>query len=448
MIGKRGFIDRQSNVQIVDWRNAPVSQIYYRYEEDDDYEEHIAGRKVDGIVAIRRNVSIAKGNPAPDRRAAGDVPQGLARRLGRGGRQLPRHRCCARRHGARRRGRSSDQPGREGQARRPPRHRGARRQGPPRDRGPDRQGAVRADHAAGQRHRRDPGRRRLGQDHGGAPPRRVPQLPGSPAAPRRRTRCSWCRRQSFVRYVAGVLPALGVSERAGRDLHGLGRARRGSSACPDSPTKYNAEPPDQVSRVKKHPAMLAILDAYVASARPRQQIVEHGAPRRACDASVDGAHRRRDRGVEPDGQARGRAAAVGDGELGEQGRARGRLVHGSPLEGFVKRWKKRADDIVLDWAELLTDPVTLAEGFAGTDVTQRDIERLVAWMKRQLAKAQESRRSRRREAIRSSTPRASRSCRRRGRSRRPVRRRGRPDPAAADPAQARRAQGARRTATR
>src|SRR5689334_11834348 len=24
MIGKRGFIDRQSNVQIVDWRNAPV----------------------------------------------------------------------------------------------------------------------------------------------------------------------------------------------------------------------------------------------------------------------------------------------------------------------------------------------------------------------------------------------------------------------------------------
>src|SRR5579863_8485971 len=29
MIGKRGFIDRSSNVQIVDWRNAPVSRIYY-----------------------------------------------------------------------------------------------------------------------------------------------------------------------------------------------------------------------------------------------------------------------------------------------------------------------------------------------------------------------------------------------------------------------------------
>ena len=33
MIGKSGFIDRGANVQIVDWRNAPVSQIYYRYDE-------------------------------------------------------------------------------------------------------------------------------------------------------------------------------------------------------------------------------------------------------------------------------------------------------------------------------------------------------------------------------------------------------------------------------
>ncbi|MBA2539624.1 MAG: DNA helicase UvrD, partial [Deltaproteobacteria bacterium] len=62
MVGKRGFIDRQSNVQIVDWRNAPVSRIYYRYEEGDDYDEEIAGRRVEGIVEVRRNVSIARGN--------------------------------------------------------------------------------------------------------------------------------------------------------------------------------------------------------------------------------------------------------------------------------------------------------------------------------------------------------------------------------------------------
>ena len=62
LVGKRGFIDRQSNVQIVDWRNAPVSRIYYRYEEGDDYEEEIAGRRVEGVVDVRRNVSIARSN--------------------------------------------------------------------------------------------------------------------------------------------------------------------------------------------------------------------------------------------------------------------------------------------------------------------------------------------------------------------------------------------------
>src|SRR5262245_62417187 len=50
LVGKRGFIDRSSNVQIVDWRNAPVSRIYYRYEEGDDYEEEIAGRRLEGMV--------------------------------------------------------------------------------------------------------------------------------------------------------------------------------------------------------------------------------------------------------------------------------------------------------------------------------------------------------------------------------------------------------------
>ena len=38
------------------------------------------------------------------------------------------------------------------------------------------------------------------------------------------------------------------------------------------------------------------------------------------------------------------------------------------------------------WAELFTDVATLKAGFASTDVTARDLERLVAWVKRQLAK--------------------------------------------------------------
>ncbi len=80
LVGKRGFIDRASNVQIVDWRNAPVSRIYYRYEEGDDYEEEIAGRRVEGVVEARRNVSIARGNL----RRIG-TPQGTYLKDARGG---------------------------------------------------------------------------------------------------------------------------------------------------------------------------------------------------------------------------------------------------------------------------------------------------------------------------------------------------------------------------
>src|SRR5690606_10951438 len=60
LIGKRGFIDRRAGVQIVDWRNAPISQVYYRYDEGDDYEESVDGRLLTGVVEVRRNVSIAR----------------------------------------------------------------------------------------------------------------------------------------------------------------------------------------------------------------------------------------------------------------------------------------------------------------------------------------------------------------------------------------------------
>ena len=61
LIGKRGFIDRKRRVQIVDWRNAPVSRIYYRYEEGDDYEERFGGQPIEGIVRARRNLRIESG---------------------------------------------------------------------------------------------------------------------------------------------------------------------------------------------------------------------------------------------------------------------------------------------------------------------------------------------------------------------------------------------------
>lgn len=61
LVGNRGFIKTGSPVAIVDWRNAPVSRIYYCYEEGDDYDEHFGGRPVSGIVEARRTVGIVGG---------------------------------------------------------------------------------------------------------------------------------------------------------------------------------------------------------------------------------------------------------------------------------------------------------------------------------------------------------------------------------------------------
>ncbi len=61
LIGARSYIDPRAAVKIVDWRNAPVSKIFYRYQEGDDYEEEIGDRVVEGQVALRRSVAIVGG---------------------------------------------------------------------------------------------------------------------------------------------------------------------------------------------------------------------------------------------------------------------------------------------------------------------------------------------------------------------------------------------------
>ena len=369
MIGKRGFIDRQSNVQIVDWRNAPVSRIYYRYEEGDDYEEEIAGRRVEGIVEARRNVSIARGNL----RRIG-APQGTYLKDSRGEWVQAVGQIAPVLHGG------------MGKAARP----------------------VAAGGEKG----------KLGVHHGAARAEKaLPEIaalidkeqfelitqPGSGIVviqggagsgkttvalhriaylnfqdPRRfkpQQTLFVVPSQSLVRYVAGVLPALGVPGVPVVTYTGWARSTR-MRCLPDAPTKYNADPPENVSRVKKHPALLDLLARTVEqqAAQIAGDLAEHSA-----EAAAEWAELRR-RALVP------RLSAIGSwvkrGNLDSNVRI--------ALEGVIKRWKKRADDCVLDWAELLTDPAALTQGFAGTDVTARDIERLVAWMRRQLAKPQKA----------------------------------------------------------
>ena len=371
MIGKRGFIDRQSNVQIVDWRNAPVSRIYYRYEEGDDYEEEIAGRKVDGVVEARRNVSIAKGNL----RRIG-TPQGTFLKNASGGWVEAVGTLAPVLHGG------------MGKAARPA-------------------PAV-------------PNKGKLGIHHGTTvrADKALPEIAalidkeqfelitqpssgivviqggaGSGKTTVALHRIAYLnfqdgRRfkaqntlfvvpsQSLVRYVSGVLPALGVSGVPVVTYTGWARTTR-MRCLPDAPTKYNADPPENVSRVKKHPKLLGMLVMWCE--RQAQEI--EGELRAVTEVAVAEWHRLAKRALV--GRLSGMSSWLKKTDALEPNV---RVA----LEGIVKRWKKRADDCVLDWAELLTDATFLKEGFEGTDVSVKDIERLIQWMKRQLAKPQKA----------------------------------------------------------
>ena len=195
---------------------------------------------------------------------------------------------------------------------------------------------------------------------------------------------------------------------------------------PDAPTKYNVEPPEQVSRVKKHPAMLRDPRALGRGAgradrpRARRAITPLGARRvepagpaaRSCRGSSGCRAGSRRPTLEPTDAGRARGLRQALEEARRRLRARlGRAAHRSA-------WRS-------------------AEGFAGTDVTAaRTSSASSRWMKRQLAKPQKAPVDD--EGKPDPRLRGPGARRRRGRSGRPVRRRGRSDPAAPDPAQARR----------
>ena len=48
-------------VRIVDWRDAPISRIFYRYAQGEDFDEEIAGRERIGEVLVRRMLRIRGG---------------------------------------------------------------------------------------------------------------------------------------------------------------------------------------------------------------------------------------------------------------------------------------------------------------------------------------------------------------------------------------------------
>jgi DNA helicase-2/ATP-dependent DNA helicase PcrA len=61
LIGRHTLLDDGDGLSIVDWRNAPVSRLYYRYEEDDDYDEEFDDRSIEGQILVRRSLAVTDG---------------------------------------------------------------------------------------------------------------------------------------------------------------------------------------------------------------------------------------------------------------------------------------------------------------------------------------------------------------------------------------------------
>lgn len=399
LVGKRGFIDRKSNVQIVDWRNAPISRIYYRYEEGDDYEEEIAGRRVDGVVRVRRNVSIFGGKlrriGAPqgtfirDARNVWHQAVGQAAPVLRGGQgkavRVPRASYLPERGDA-------------GQ-----RSRGGRR----RERG---RGQLGVHH--GSLHRADKALPEIAAlidreqfdlitqpesgmvvIQGGAGSgkttvalHRIAYLNfADPGRFRPQNILFVVPSRSLVKYVSGVLPALGVRGVPVVTYESWAQSQR-INLLRGSSGKYNQDTPEVVSRLKKHPALLHVLDRYVAAQARAFGVELETATREASGAQAAAA-------VMGEWQATAQQPLVL--RLGQMGRwVRGRQELPVParhaVESAVKRLRRRAVDVIADWAEVMTDQATLEAGFdafGSGDVSADEIRATVRWCAQQAADA-------------------------------------------------------------
>jgi DNA helicase-2/ATP-dependent DNA helicase PcrA len=49
-------------LRIVDWRNAPISKLFYQYDQDDEFAEEMGGRIREGCIKARRTLHVAGGS--------------------------------------------------------------------------------------------------------------------------------------------------------------------------------------------------------------------------------------------------------------------------------------------------------------------------------------------------------------------------------------------------
>jgi DNA helicase-2/ATP-dependent DNA helicase PcrA len=364
LIGRSTYVDTRASVRIVDWRDAPVSRLYYRYDEGDSYEETFGEREVEGEVLVRRSLAIVE---ARLRRVV--APQGVFIRPNSG---------VWKRGGA-----GLKLQGGQGSAMRADHHR------------PGRLGTG-GEEGAEDRHLRaitaliDPRQFELiskpdsglvviqGGAGSGKTTIGLHRLAYLAFQDKRRFRPDRMLviafNQALVRYISQVLPALEVTGVAVR-TYTEWAARLRASHFPELTRRQAEDTPAVVTRLKKHPAMLKAIDDHVAALATRLEarfvealgeevaFVEPLKERFSRDRQRPLAHR-----------LHGLSTWLAQSTV--SGRARGALGR------EIRRGLAQSEDVVSAWSELITDKAALAEmlaRYAPGQFTSAEIARAHGW---------------------------------------------------------------------
>jgi DNA helicase-2/ATP-dependent DNA helicase PcrA len=367
LIGRGTYLDTKSGVRIVDWRDAPVSRLYYRYEEGDDYDEVFGDREVTGLIKTRRSLSIVE---TELRRITS--PQGTFVRGKDGFRRV------------------------ESQAYKLTGGAGT---------------AIRAE----QHHR--PGKLGIGSDGGEdkhlreitalIDPRQFDLITRSDAglvviqggAGSGKTTIGLHRlaylafqdtrrfrpdkmlvivfNDALARYVARVLPALGIEGVAIRTYEDwVRRIRQG--LYPRLPSTYREDTPSVVTRFKKHPMVLRLIDQHVA--RLASQVTERLA-KLTADAGELGEKLRA-------GWAKGGERPLGHRLHALIAQTESDAAKALPtdvrigVERVGRALLRSTRDVPATWAEILSDRSVLGESvdkLAPGSFTPGELDRVVAW---------------------------------------------------------------------